>query len=273
MARKGENIFKRKDGRWEARYIKGYDINNKIIYGYVYGKNYSTAKNKRNKIMLSLKENKNILTKDTFMYLSRNWINQKLFSVKESTYSRYLDIINNHLNPFFGSLKLNKINNQKVLDFITLKTKSGLSNKTIRDILTVLKQITTYGQINITVKAPKIIPKKIKTLGLEDQKKLEKYIKNHFDNEELGIFIALYMGLRIGEVCGLKWKDIDIKNQTIYVNRTVSRVKNLEKNAKNKTKIVINEPKTVNSKRTIHIPSTILPFFEIRKVIVMKILF
>lgn len=266
MARKGENIFLRKDGRWEARYVKSYDINNKIVYGYVYGKTYSIAKKKRNEMLLTLNtkqiERKDKIQKNSFINLCNSWLLQKRLGVKQSSYSRYVDIVNNHLIPYFGDIEKDKINNDLASNFIISKIKLGLSNKTIKDIVVVLKQITKYGNINITINSPKVIPKAVKIMGIEDQVKLESYIKNNFDNIELGIFIALYMGLRIGEVCGLKWKNVDIENQVIYVYHTVSRVKNMDENSRYKTKVIIDEPKTINAKRTIPIPPTIIPFFK-----------
>ena len=267
MAKKGENIFFRKDGRWEARYVKSYSDDNKIIYGYVYGKTYSIVKKKRNELLLSLdvKKKKNENNKNNFMSLCDSWLLKKKISVKESTYSRYIDIVNNHIKSYFYRYRMENITDEVVSKFIIFKIESGLSNKTVKDIVMVLKQITRNSSINIMVNSPKTTQKPIKILGIEEQIKLETYIKENFNNVELGIFIALYMGLRIGEVCGLKWKDIDIEHQSIYVNRTITRVKNLDNNALTKTKIIFDEPKTINSKRTIPIPSTIVPFFKLIK--------
>lgn len=266
MARKGENIFLRKDGRWEARYVKDYTIDNKIIYGYVYEKTYSAAKKKRNNILLNLNnEDKKRQTKrdiDFFDTIIDIWLIHKKMIVKESTYSRYIDIINIHLRPFFGHFKTNEINDEIISKFILLKLNAGLSTKTIKDILTLLKQITKYGKINITVNSPKVYKKTIKILESEEQKKLEFYICNNLNCITLGIMLSLYMGLRIGEVCALKWEDVDLKRRVLNINHTISRIKNLDNNSRKKTKIVIDTPKTENAKRIIPIPSTLFPFLE-----------
>lgn len=265
MARKGENIFKRRDGRWEARYFKGYNKKNKIIYGYVYATTYLDAKRKRNEILLELDIKKETYNKRLFANVINVWLEKKKVEIKESTYSRYYEIVKKYIIPAFGEMRDYQITNENVTEFVLSLINLSLSNKTIKDIVTVLKQIFKFANINISISSPKVEKNKIKILSLEEQKRLETYIKNNFDNVELGIFLALYMGLRIGEICGLKFKDIDIENKLINVNRTVQRVKNLDSHSQAKTKIIITAPKTESSKRCIPIPSTILPYFAFVK--------
>ena len=122
MAKKGENIFLRKDGRWEARYVKGYTSDNKIIYGYVYGKSYLSAKKKKNDILLTINlENiNNKKNKDEFSYLINKWLVEKKVSVKETTFSRYQNIIDKYILPSLGSHKTNEINDEIVSQFIVI---------------------------------------------------------------------------------------------------------------------------------------------------------
>lgn len=265
MAKKGENIFLRKDGRWEARYVKDYSEDNKIIYGFVYGKSYSEVKKKRNKLVINLDINsiKNARKKDnSFNHVIDSWLLQKKLTLKETSYSRYFELINKHIRPQFGNNDVNKIDNDMVSKFILKKINENLSPKTIKDILMILKQIAKHGNINITVNGPKVLKKPINILTELEQKKLEKYIQNNFDNMELGIFIALYMGLRIGEVCALKWSDIDFEKEVISIKRTISRVKDFDNSFDKKTKIIFTEPKTDKSKRIIPIPKSILVFLK-----------
>lgn len=90
MARKGESIFLRKDGRWEARYCKGYDHNHKIIYGYLYGKNYSEVKKRRNELLLTMPTLTKKKEKKTLNDYIDSWLLQKRNILKESTYARYV---------------------------------------------------------------------------------------------------------------------------------------------------------------------------------------
>lgn len=266
---KKDNIYLRKDGRWEARYFKNYEQNNKIIYGYVYGKSFEEVKEKREKILEINDYSKNKTRNKTLNNLIESWLLQKKLTVKESTYIRYIELINVHIKPTLGKINLSRINNDLISKFIYDKiqtgnsiTHQGLGNKTIKDIVTVLKQITKYGNIYINVNSPKIQKKSVSILELKEQKKLEKYIFTNKNYTNLGILLSLYTGLRIGEVCALQWKDIDIKKSTLTVNHTVLRIKDLNSTTRSRTKIVINEPKTDNSKRIIPIPSSIMDYVK-----------
>ena len=253
MSRKGENIFYRKDGRWEARYIKEQLSNGKYKYGYVYGKSYMEVKQKRNNILLNLeklkekeKTNKHILN----YYIDR-WLESIQFLIKVSTYVHYLGITKNHIKPELGNLEIKNINIEVIEKFINRKFKNSLSNKTIRDIVVVLKQILSYANISFKVKLPKLKKKPIKILSKEEQKCLEKKILNQDFNSSYGIILSLYTGLRIGEICALKWEDINLNKKTIKVSHTMLRIMDTENF--NKTKIILEEPKTENSKREIPI--------------------
>lgn len=264
MPRKGENIFLRKDGRWEARYVKGYSLDNRIIYGYVYEKTYVSVKRKRNDILLTinLKDKKESKDKKIFKYVVDKWLEQKRFIVKETTYSQYFNIINKYIYPNIGPHKLKDINDDLITNFILKLMKQGLSSKTIKDITTLLKQIANFGKININVNSPKVKRKNINILEIEEQKILENYITNNLNNITLGILFSLFMGLRIGEICALQWKDINIENKTLKINKTISRVRNFDINTRKKTKIIIDEPKTENAKRIIPIPSDLIPYIK-----------
>lgn len=275
MPKSGNNIFYRKDGRWKARYFKDYDRNNHIIYGYVYGESYDDAKEKRDKILEKNDYSNNKINKrqnKTLESLIESWLLQKKLTVKESTYIRYTELINVHIKPTLGKINLSRINNDLISKFIYDKLQSGnsithqgLGNKTIKDIVTVLKQITKYGNIYINVNSPKIQKHSVTILELKEQKKLEKYIFNNINYINLGILLSLYTGLRIGEVCALQWKDINIKKATLTVNHTVLRIKDLNTTTRSKTKVIINEPKTDNSKRIIPIPSSIMEYIKCLK--------
>lgn len=266
MPRKGENIFLRRDGRWEARYFKGYDLNGKYSYGYVYGKSYLEVKSKRNEIMLKLKEvDKKNKCVDTFEHLINTWLMQKKNTIKDSTYARYVNMINNHILPKLGNLKATKITDEVIATFINeglrtgnCKNQSALSNKTVKDIVTLLKQITNYADIKIKISSPRVVKKDIVILTQEDQVLLEKYLYSSNEPVNIGILIALYTGLRIGEICALKWEDIDLEKNILKVKHTMLRIKDLSEEARKKTKIIIDEPKTINSKRSIPLSPMII---------------
>lgn len=266
MARKGENIFYRKDGRWEARYFKEYDENHRIIYGYVYGKTYLEAKKKKNEklLCLNMEQKRKARQKKTLNDRIDEWLVQKKLIVKESTYARYYSIVNVHIRPVLGNIKLSYLTYDKIVRFINIQTESRenkiLTNRTIRDIVVVLKQILNYLEIYYKIISPKPEKKEISILKKEEQRKLEEYLMAHIKPNYLGILLSLYAGLRIGEVCALHWKDIDLEERKIHINHTIMRIQ--DSDVAHKTKIIMSEPKTVQSKRTIPIPSCLLSILK-----------
>lgn len=259
MARKGESIFKRKDGRYEARYIKGYDINNKIIYGYIYGKTYTEIKRKKQEKISNIKRTIVKCPNDSIDSFIERWLVQKKIEVKESTFSNYYGIIEKHIRPYFKHYKVKQLSEEAVSKFILSKIEEKLSSKTIKDIGIILRQLLKFMNLDIKVTTPKVQKHDIKILKKEDKYTIINYIKSYPSRDTFGILLALFMGLRIGEVCALKVKCIDIENQRIYVQNTVERVKNFEPGTK-KTKLIIDTPKSVKGKRIIPIPLDILDF-------------
>ena len=103
---KGENIFKRKDGRWEARYVKGRELSGKIKYGFCYGKTYHEAKEKVTKIKAELLTGKMpsvITSKQRFSFYCDEWLRFKRYGVRESTYIKYEAILRKHIEPKLGA--------------------------------------------------------------------------------------------------------------------------------------------------------------------------
>ena len=163
MSRKGESIFKRKDGRYEGRYVKEYK-NGKAVYGYIYAKTYSECKRRKNNIMLDLNITKEIVKKDNsykeLNYYIYKWLNGKS-NIKESTYTKYHDIIENYIKNDIGKLKINILNSNIVNNYLKGKLKNGkksdnggLSNNTIYSICTILKQV--FKENNLDIKMIKI---------------------------------------------------------------------------------------------------------------------
>lgn len=279
MPRKGENVYKRRDGRWEARYIKFHDADGRIKYGYVYARTYKEAKIKRNEAILNninnyTKENE---VSDSFNNIAQNWLESEYINVKESSFGRYKRIVEKHLLPFFNDSRIDKITNKHLEEFINylsengrIDGKGGLSSKTIRDILTVLKSIFDYAKrsgISISCDYGNVNVKRrvneVKVLTVSEQKILHDYLLQDIDLIKLGILMSLYTGIRIGELCALKWKNVDFTDGSLEICHTLQRIENNSKSG-GKTKIVITEPKTRFSKRKIPLPDFIaevmLPF-------------
>ena len=185
--------------------------------------------------------------------------------IKESTYSNYSNIISNHIIPELGNIKLSNLNNKLIQEYLINKYKTGrldgnggLSYKTIRDIIAVVKSSLKYAikeeminNINLDFTYPKIANKdKIYIMPKKDQERLITYIKQDENTRSLGILLALYSGIRIGELCALQWKDIDFKNNILHINKTLQRIY-IKDNKESVSKIIITNPKTHNAERDI----------------------
>lgn len=257
MPRKGENIFKRKDGRWEGRYIKGRDLQNKAKYGYVYDKTYREARRK----LADAKAVNSKLTGDnrSFDNFCKEWLNEKQKRVKASTYAKYCNITNNHVIPALGSFRVSDINTEMVKQYVENKISAeDLSIKTVRDILSVLKSIFTYAQGHgakpdcrfgdISLKSAK---KNISIFKKHEYTKLLEYLMTDPDNTKLGILISLCTGIRIGEICALKFDDIT--DGCVFVSKTMQRIQTMSHNVR-KTEVCITEPKSESSIRYVPLP-------------------
>lgn len=246
MARRGENIYKRKDGRYEGRYIKYYDLSGKAVYGYIYSRSYEEVRGQ----LARCKAQKHCAT--TALSLS-SWLDIWYSSLKNSkptTRSIYKSHIQNHIKPAIGSIQLRKINSYVLQNFINnLKCSPSTSKTVFSTLKTALKAAEMNNYIVNTwsnVRLPKSGKSFVRILTQSEQQQLE----NILDNEnDIGIWLALYTGLRIGELCALKWSDIDFQKGILTVNGTQART---EKG------IEIISPKSQSSKRKIPIPQFII---------------
>lgn len=273
MSRRGENIRKRKDGRWEARYQEGRKDDGKIQYGYVYAKKYSEVKQKRNDILSSLK-------RETPVYagiIDDNLILNNLFdtwkidirhNIKESSFGFYETILEHHIRPYFGEMHMRQLTSSNVQQFIDMKSKENLSPLYIRSIMTLFQNILKFSQnkyhwtIQIpTIQLPKITKKMPEIFTINEWKRLEDYLKKQIDDFSFGILICMYTGIRIGELSGLRWEDYDPLNVQIKIRRTVYRIKNPAYDPvynPTKTILCIGSPKTSTSMRDIPLPLCLL---------------
>ena len=201
------------------------------------------------------------------------WKKEKILYVKKSTYSAYLLLLENHISPYFGELE--DIEEKDVQDFALNKLTSGLSTKTVKDLIIVIKMILKFAYKNkfleykeIDIKFPtESDTRDLEVMSIADHKKLLKYVQENFTFKNLGIYICLSTGMRIGELCGLQWCDIDIDNGIIKVRKTVQRIYVVEKDRRH-TEILIDSPKTKNSIRDIPMTNKLIKLIKPLKKIV-----
>ena len=260
--RRGENIFKRKDGRWEARYIKGYEPSGKIRYGFCYGKTYREAKEKAAKQKTALLDGKpapQTGTRRCLSFYCDEWLKLRKNKIKESTYIKYDTVLEKHIKPKLGSYFPSEMNTEIVDNFTNeLLSEEMLAAKTVHDILAILHSVLKHISANRTeflssleINYPRKIHKEARVLSREEQSRLIAYLLENINECKFGILLMLLSGMRIGEVCALRWSDINICDKTISVTSTLQRLRDTSKDGKACTHIVISAPKSNTSIRTI----------------------
>ena len=209
----------------------------------------------------------------TVREIAAAWKEYKRPYVKQSTMAAYVLILENHVLPYFGDG--DSLHEQEVQAFVLQKLGRGLSVKTVKDILIVLKMVMKFGVKNEwmtyyewDIKYPTTsTSKELEVLSVANHRKILNYIQSHFTFMGLGIYISLSTGLRIGEICALKWSDINVADGTITVSRTIERIYIIEGEKKH-TELIINTPKTKNSCREIPMSKELLAMIKPLKKVV-----
>lgn len=289
MSRKGENIYLRKDGRWEGRYIRGRKSGGACRYGYVYAKTYREAREK-----LAAKRSGTARTAAEppeendgshtvsgaylFGAAVREWLCHVQYQVKDSTFAKYRSMAEVYLIPALGGQPWEQITREAIETFCGRLLASGgrrgqgLAPKTVADILSVIRNIFRYASAHghrppcdlsyISIRGGS---KEMRILSRREQRTLclrlcadltrvqeQPSAADPLHSKNLGILISLFTGLRIGELCALKWEDISLEEQTIYVHQTIQRVQTGKKDG-NRTELRISSPKSRCSIRRIPI--------------------
>lgn len=196
-----------------------------------------------------------------FSELCNAWLLRKRDEIRESSYIKYRAILERHIKPRLGSRRLGGICTASVDAFTReLLETDGLSVKTVHDILSVLHSVLKdtearrpAGALAVQIRYPKGKRREMRVLTIEEQKRLVAYLLHPTDSCKFGLLLALYTGLRIGELCALRWSCIDLREQTIRIAATMQRLGGTGEG----TRIVIGAPKSDSSLRTIPLPAQI----------------
>lgn len=263
MARHGENIRKRTDGRWEGRYViclPGKVKQQKSVYG----KTYSEAKKKKAQALEALNHPvpgstflKNESTKNEILFgnVAKEWLFKIEKAKKLSTYIKYRDIYENYLENFLSDYSLNDLVTEHFQHMLAGKT-TDCSESIQKSIYSVVSGTLNYSTENYHTPPVRLKRKPVGSSGkkpgiysITEQTALLQYLYTDMDIKKMGIILCLSTGLRLGEVCALKWEDIDLRNRTLNVNHTVQRVS--VNNHLSKTVLCEGKPKTSCSQREI----------------------
>lgn len=260
MPRKGENIRKRSDGRWEGRYCTIDGSTGKKQYHSIYARTYRNVKEKLITIKYAQLEAQPAFsgvsaeTAESFGYIADRWLQNVRENSKYSTYVKYRQTYEKHIKAAMGDMKITAITPEIIKDMI--KAREISSESLIRSIYCVVNQVIVFAQNNhiavtATVKRDRTTKstKPVEVLKHAEQVRLFEVLYSDMDRYKFGILLCLSTGLRLGEICALKWSDIDVNGQLLYVNRTVQRI--AVEDGSSKTKLLESEPKSIFSKRLI----------------------
>lgn len=262
MPKRGANIYKRKDGRWEARYPRAIGPDGRKIYASVYASNYREAKNKQiqsmQQVHLSGRGNLS-MTLEELMWC---WLDSNANAIRRSTYLKYESLIRNHLTAGIGAVQAQFVTGQ-MIDRLADEKLHGtppLSPKTVNDLLVILGSAFSYAQQEFGLPRPTIHyvkePKRqMRVLSREEQKTLEAFLLQEPDPYKMGVLLALYTGLRVGELCAQEWEDV--RDGDILVSKTLHRIRR-----GNGTVVEISAPKTESSHRRIPLPGFLARMLE-----------
>ena len=263
MARHGERIRKRKDGRWEGRYKIGNNENGKTSYKSVYGKTYLEVKEKLRDLENSFLLNSTTKeTRQSFSHALQVWFTSIKINLKKATVLKYEYLIEKHILPELGNIQLSKLDSNIINTFAdrkltkgSLDGKRGLSKSYVRTMLLIISAALEHAaqegwckETSSKISKPKPEKNELRILNVSEQQHLEKMLISNLSITALGILITLQTGLRIGEICALTWEDFDLVNNILYVRSTISRIRDPSGKG---TTLIVDIPKTASSTRAI----------------------
>lgn len=265
MARKGRNIYKRKDGRWEGRIQDISNAGKKYIS--VYGHSYTEVKEKMDKLRPDA-----VGANDGKMTVARAvtvWLQDNRTNWKSSTYACYMQQANKYIIPQLGGVRCRELTNYHMVSF--LRNNSALSKNYLKGICGTLQRALKY--VNTVYNHAFPIPivsgcflQHKHSAGDEMPENqslmvLERYLLDHIETDTCqGILLAMYTGIRIGELCALTWEDVDLKKGILTIRGTMQRIQYYEEGLH--TQVSVSLPKSVSSMRKIPLPAFLLEHLQ-----------
>lgn len=258
MSKRGENIYKRRDGRWEGRVTVLGPQKKKVS---LYGRTYREVREKMAHYPSCLPEQ---VAKGTVAEAVAAFLAAKEHVLKPSSVMKYRNLAALHILPVLGQLPVSRVQRETVIHLIDELTgckgrNAPLSSKTVRDVLRILRGAmeTAGGGTSFSWNYPGLLPhpkaeSRVSVLSGEEQARLETVLLQHTDAQKLGILLCLYTGLRIGELCALRWEDIDLPTKVLSVRRTVQRLQYPSSGAPMpRTGLTESAPKSIGSQRQV----------------------
>ncbi|EOH97728.1 tyrosine-type recombinase/integrase [Enterococcus pallens] len=257
--RRGENIYRRKDKRWEGRYPKGKKANGKTKYGSVYGKSLQEVRAKLYPLKIKYQliqtvQGEAAIPLNEWGY---RWLQEVKPGVKPSTYANYEHKLVHYVLSVIGPYNLNELDEAVAEELLTTLVEQDLKPSTIQVIFRITKQCINHAIRKKLIKEnpfgliklPKVEKNRNQALTKQEQKRLETVALKEEKGQGLPTLLALHAGLRIGEISALTWQDIDFNNNLIHVHSTFQRIFGVYNGRK--TELLYSSSKTATSTRSI----------------------
>ena len=265
--RTGQNIYKRKDGRWEARVPLGIRANGRRYFKCFYGKTYQEARNRKQDYEKNIPFIKEMVTTspDTFSSAAYGWLASSEQDWKPATYIRYRNCLEKYILPHWGLLPVREID-QKVYDALITLLEKKLSVSSMQTVNTVISGSLKHTLKRLPVTCKKFVAERRMTpkdiLSKAEIFRLCSHLESEEDLTAVGIHLALYSGVRLGELCALTWADIDLETRTLYARHTLQRIQNRNRlDEEPKTMLQMGLPKN-KKERAIPLHEQIRPVLE-----------
>lgn len=211
--------------------------------------------------------------KELFQYFLFQWIDFIKPQIKESSYNKYFNLISKHVIPHLGHLLLEQITTERLQNYLLLLLNGShntpLSPKTVRDILSIIKRTLLLAQnrgclvrCNFSGLLPRVQSPQLNILNMKEFQILANKLYDPQKESEIGIMLALFTGVRIGELCALRWGNIHLNEGILDINSTLQRIQDKSDIAATSTKIIISTPKSISSIRKIPLPDFLVSYLE-----------
>ena len=265
MPRRGENIYRRKDGRWEGRYIADRKPDGRAYYRSVYGATYSEV---RHKLLLQREENRKRQLRGCAMTVKELFAHWQAANnlIKPTSRERYRALIQQHIVPELGEYRVCDLTEEVLNGFADRKLESGrldgkggLAPKTVNDICAVIRSALKLAKQKFRyageekIRTPVIKQRRIEPFGQWESSRISAAILQKNSADHLAYLLCLETGIRLGEICALQWSDIDFSSGLLYIRRTAYRI-----NYGGRTELVIQAPKSSCSERIIPLTAKML---------------
>lgn len=229
LMRTGPNIYKRKDGRWEARVLLARKPGGKSRYKYLYAPTYREAARAKTNYESSLSASIKITSMNavSFSEAAKKWLDAFQKKWKPATYNKYVNCLQKYILPEWGAIAVAGIT-QECYDSLIFRLEESLSGSSLRTVNTVIIGCLRHSLrcVPILCKTPPEKPKNagLVTLSEPEAARLTAALREHSDLSAVGILLALYSGVRIGELCALRWENICAEQQILHICHTLQRV-------------------------------------------------